>query len=213
MDEEINKYNIILFTDGACSKNGYSNACAGLGVYFGENDKRNFSEKIQGKQTNNVAELSAIYKALIIVEKNLQIGEKILIVSDSEYSIRCCTTYGKKNYDQNWKKDFPNKELVKVIYEKISQYQNQIFFKHIFSHTGKEDFFSKGNDNADKLANKAIGVTSNVSNEKIYLKVAYDQKDDAKLLGAKWDFKKKKWYIDKNVTIENKKKLIELYSL
>ena len=77
MNKEINKYNIIVFTDGACSKNGYSNACAGLGVYFGENDKRNFSEKIEGKQTNNVAELSAIYKALIIVEKNLQIGENI----------------------------------------------------------------------------------------------------------------------------------------
>ena len=212
MNEEINKYNIIVFTDGACSKNGYSNACAGLGVYFGENDKRNFSEKIEGKQTNNVAELSAIYKALIIVEKNLQIGENILIVSDSEYSIRCCTTYGKKNYDQNWKKDFPNKELVKIIYEKILQYPTQIFFKHVFSHTGKEDFFSNGNDHADKLANKAIGVTS-CPYEKIYLKVSYEEKDDAKLLGAKWDFKKKKWFIDKNVTNENKKKLIELYSL
>jgi ribonuclease HI len=212
MNEEINKYNIIVFTDGACSKNGYSNACAGLGVYFGENDKRNFSEKIEGKQTNNVAELSAIYKALIIVEKQLQIGENILIVSDSEYSIRCCTSYGKKNYDQNWKKDFPNKELVKIIYEKILHYSNQIFFKHVFSHTGKEDFFSKGNDHADKLANKAIGVTS-CPYEKIYLKVSYEEKDDAKLLGAKWDFKKKKWFIDKNVTNENKKKLIELYSL
>ena len=212
MNEEINKYNIIVFTDGACSKNGYSNACAGLGVYFGENDKRNFSEKIEGKQTNNVAELSAIYKALIIVEKNLHIGENILIVSDSEYSIRCCTSYGKKNYDLNWKKDFPNKELVKIIYEKILQYPTQIFFKHVFSHTGKEDFFSNGNDHADKLANKAIGVTS-CPYEKIYLKVSYEEKDDAKLLGAKWDFKKKKWFIDKNVTIENKKKLIELYSL
>ncbi len=212
MDNENINYNIILFTDGACSKNGYKNACAGLGIYFGENDKRNVSEKILGKQTNNVAELSAIYKALLICEKNLQIDEKILIVSDSEYSIRCCTSYGKKNYDQNWKKDIPNKELVKLVYEKILQYPNQIFFKHIFSHTGKEDFFSKGNEQADLLANKAIGVTSN-PNEKIYLKVTYEQKDDAKLLGAKWDFKKKKWYIDKNVTSENKKKLIELYSL
>ena len=106
----------------------------------------------------------------------------------------------------------PEVSLVKIIYERISHYSNQIFFKHVFSHTGKEDFFSKGNDHADKLANKAIGVTS-CPYEKIYLKVSYEEKDDAKLLGAKWDFKKKKWFIDKYVTTENKKKLIELYSL
>ena len=212
MDEYISKYNIIVFTDGACSKNGYKNACAGLGVYFKENDPRNISKKIQGKQTNNVAELTAIYLAICTVESNLKLGENLLIVSDSEYSIRCCTSYGKKNYEQNWKKDIPNQELVKTVYEKILNYKDNIFFKHIFSHTGKDDFFSRGNDQADKLANMAIGQTS-CPYEKIYLKVSYEQKDDAKLLGAKWDFKKKKWYIDKNVTNENRKKLIELYPL
>lgn len=31
---------------------------------------------------------------------------------------------------------------------------------------------------------------------KIYLKVPFEQKDEAKKLGAKWDFKKKSWFIE-----------------
>ena len=49
-----------VFTDGACSNNGRKNAKAGIGVYFGENDERNISKRITGKQTNNTAELSAV---------------------------------------------------------------------------------------------------------------------------------------------------------
>ena len=45
-----------VFTDGACSNNGRKNAKAGIGVYFGENDERNISKRITGKQTNNTAE-------------------------------------------------------------------------------------------------------------------------------------------------------------
>jgi len=32
---------INVYTDGACSNNGKSNAKAGYGVYFSENDRRN----------------------------------------------------------------------------------------------------------------------------------------------------------------------------
>ena len=48
---------IIVFTDGACSKNGAKDAKAGIGVYFGLNDTRNVSKRIQGKQSNNTAEI------------------------------------------------------------------------------------------------------------------------------------------------------------
>ena len=49
-----------VYTDGACSNNGKSNALAGIGIFFDINDNRNLSKKIEGKQTNNTAELSAI---------------------------------------------------------------------------------------------------------------------------------------------------------
>ena len=61
------------------------------------------------------------------------------------------------------------------------------------------DEFSIGNREADRLANLAIGVTScpyaNIK-KKIYLNVPFEEKEDAKLLGAKWDKKKKKWFIE-----------------
>ena len=88
----------IVYTDGACSNNGKEYARAGYGVYFGENDERNVSESYTGPQTNNVAELLAIIKALTILQEEIMLGYKVVIYSDSTYAIRCCTTYGKKCY-------------------------------------------------------------------------------------------------------------------
>ena len=63
-----------IYTDGACSNNGQRGAKAGLGVYFGENDPRNCSERIEGKQTNNTAELKAIIKAAEILYREILAG-------------------------------------------------------------------------------------------------------------------------------------------
>ena len=60
---------MFVYTDGACSNNGKSNALAGIGIYFGPNDGRNVSRLVTGKQTNNVAELTAIIEAYNIVKE------------------------------------------------------------------------------------------------------------------------------------------------
>ena len=82
-----------VYTDGACSKNGTRAASAGIGIYFGENDPRNVSEKLLGKQTNNLAELTAIVKTYAIIRPDLLSGKKVAIVTDSEYAIKCVSTY------------------------------------------------------------------------------------------------------------------------
>ena len=68
---------------------------------------------------------------------------------------------------------------------------------HIKAHTDNQDVHSIGNDGADILANKAIGLDScpYAGPEKIYLNVSYHEKDKVKALGGRWDPKKKKWYI------------------
>ena len=192
---------INVYTDGACSNNGKPDARAGFGDYFGKDDNRNVSESFTGIQTNNRAELLAIIKALTILKEKIDEGQKVNIYTDSAYSIRCCTTYGEKMAKKGWKnkgKDIPNVKIVKVAYNFCKKYNN-INFIHIAAHTGLQDEHSIGNDNADRLANLAIGITScpyaNIK-KKLYLNVPYDEKDDAKLLGAKWDKKKKKWFIE-----------------
>jgi len=157
--EDVRNFNpdYYVYTDGACSNNGKVNASAGLGIFFGINDARNVSKKIEGKQTNNIAELSAIIETYYIIEKDIVNGKKIAIVSDSEYAIKCVSSYGEKCYKKKWSVDIPNKELVKLAYEMYKDRQN-IQFIHIKAHTNNTDIHSVGNDNADKLANIAIGL-------------------------------------------------------
>tara|TARA_B110000046_G_C13012885_1_gene407462 strand:- start:1354 stop:2037 length:684 start_codon:yes stop_codon:yes gene_type:complete len=195
-----NNKNINVYTDGACTNNGKPEARAGFGIWFGDNDERNISESFTGPQTNNRAELLAIIKALTILRDEIEQGQPVMIYSDSLYSIRCCTTYGEKMSKKGWQtkgEDIPNRQLVEVAYNFVKKYNN-IKFKHIKAHTGLKDEHSIGNEHADRLANLSIGVEScpyQRIKSKIYLNVPYDEKDEAKKMGAKWDKSKKRWYI------------------
>ena len=182
-----------VYTDGACTNNGHKNAAAGIGIYFGEDDQRNVSAKIDGKQSNNTAELSAIIRTYEILKNDIEMGKEVTIVSDSVYAIRCAGEYGLKNANCNWVKDIPNKELVRQIHELYSAQPN-VNFMYIKAHTANQDIHSIGNDHADRLANMAIGV-SECPYSRIYLNVPFVEKENAKTHGAKWDPKKKKWWV------------------
>jgi ribonuclease HI len=221
---------ITVFTDGACSNNGKPNAKAGIGIFFSKDDPRNYSSKIEGKQSNNCAEIKAIIEAYRILKNDIKSGKKVLICSDSEYAMKCCTTYGKKCEEKEWDNEIPNIELIKIAYELFKNKKN-IQFKYVKAHTDKNDPFSIGNDGADKLANIAIGLNScpynsskNIVNEnlnknenkvdiyRIYLDVKYDEKDQAKALGARWDVEAKKWYIFSNLDNKFKELLFEKFN-
>ncbi len=154
------KIDYCIYTDGACRNNGNQNSQAGIGIYFGENDNRNVSKKVNGiKQTNNVAELLAINIAFYIIEEDLKQNKKIEIYSDSIYAINNLRFYGASYEILNWKKDMPNKELIKSTYELYKKYINKnIFLKYIKAHTNNKDIHSIGNYNADRLANIAIDL-------------------------------------------------------
>lgn len=202
------KLDTIVYTDGSCINNGYPNAEAGIGVYFGVNDSRNVSKKIDSnKKSNNIAELTAIITAYRILEEEIKENKKIVIFSDSMYAIRCITIYGEKNEKLKWNKIIPNIELVKEAYELFKNKSN-IKIIHIKAHTDLTDIYSLGNQEADRLANLAINPESKKkiyldvqftkkddSKEKIYLDVPFAKKDDAKKLGCRWDPDKKKWYV------------------
>lgn len=212
---EENSNSIFVYTDGSCINNGSENAKAGIGIYFKKDDPRNLSKELTSdtvKLTNNIAELTAAIEAINLIKK--EDYEKKIIVTDSEYIIKCATTYGKKLDANEWKsskdKEVPNINLVKKIYELTNKYN--ITFKHIKAHTENRDKHSIGNYYADKLANEAIGLSAETKKDtkkKIILNVSFSKKDDAKSKGARWDPALKKWYIYEDNT--NKDELIKLY--
>jgi len=204
---------LYVYTDGACINNGSKNARAGIGIYFSKDNPMNISKELKGDNlTNNIAELIAVIEAIKLIQDK-KIKDKI-IVTDSEYVIKCATTYGKKLEDREWKqkkdKPIPNLELVKELYELTNEFN--IKYKHIQAHTDNKDRHSIGNYYADLFANKSINndLPKEVKTKpKIYLKVTYQQKDEAKALGARWDATKKQWYIFEDN--KNKEELLLKY--
>lgn len=159
-----NNTNIItVWTDGGCLKNGKKGAIAGVGVFFGDNDIRNISEKLPGVvQTNQRSEIQAIVRALEILHNN---KNKIEIVSDSLYSIKCITVWSKSWIKNGWltasKSPVKNKDLLERAIELTKELN--VSFKHVNSHklppfdTASRDYMIwHGNDRADFLASKAL---------------------------------------------------------
>lgn len=146
-----------VYTDGACKNNGSVNAIAGIGVYFGEGDPRNVSRRVDGKQTNNLAELSAVIEAHSIIRDDIAMGKRIVVMTDSNYVITCMGSYGMRMDRDGWKKDIPNRDLVQKAYGLYKD--SGVEFRYIAAHTGQTDDHSMGNEGADRLANLAIGET------------------------------------------------------
>ena len=111
-DEEV-----FVYTDGACRGNGTPTARASIGVYFGPGDSRNIHALVEGRQTNNVAEVTAILRALDVIGAD---GGRWAIVTDSTYAMRWAGPLGEKNAVAGWTKAVPNKILVRQLYEEVS---------------------------------------------------------------------------------------------
>lgn len=161
---------IKIFTDGACSNNGKKNAKAGIGVYYGENDIRNVSERIDGSQTNNMAELRAIIKVFDSCEGIIKSGKKITIYSDSKIAIGWCTTTGKKYEISNWDSNALNKiDADKIIYIKnayeLFQKYNNVKLEYVKAHTDNMDELSIGNRKADKLATNSLKLDDIITDD------------------------------------------------
>tara|TARA_B110000902_G_scaffold266116_1_gene352595 strand:- start:1892 stop:2431 length:540 start_codon:yes stop_codon:yes gene_type:complete len=161
---------IIIFTDGSTLNNqakDKSKARAGVGVFFGNKDKRNISfslNKTKYKKTNQVAEILAIIMAIEAVIITQYIGKKkIVIYSDSMYCINIITKWA-KNWEKNdWRKSnnktVENLNLVKKMY--YLAVNLNVRMVHVRAHKSEPNKDSKeyfkwfGNMMADKLATKA----------------------------------------------------------
>lgn len=158
---------IVVFTDSSSSRkfSSLGSACIIYKVKevdFLNNNFKNkeelFKIQIGFKSTIKIGsgEMIGVLFALEWLIENNFINEKIILYSDSEYTI--------KELDKinGWWKghflkrfiDIKNKELIINIVYKLSLFKNILLF-HVKGHTGKQDFASLGNNEVDILARAA----------------------------------------------------------
>lgn len=160
---------ISIFTDGAVSDNRRKSkkSKGGIGVYYHNSTYESISEPFYLYPiTNQRTELYAIIVALQNLYRLIDTSKKIkvIIYSDSQYSINCMTKWISAWKNKNWKKadgkPVLNMDLIYNLDKLLNQYSNiKIIFHHVRSHL-KEPQKSKtkeymewyGNDQADKLA-------------------------------------------------------------
>ncbi|GKT57396.1 RNase H domain protein [Colletotrichum tofieldiae] len=140
-----------VYTDGSSLGNGNVGSTAGVGVYFGPNDPRNVSERLEGDpQTNQRAELTAILRAFQLSP----LTQPMQIMTDSQYSIKCVTEWY-KNWEKNdWRtstaNEVKNKDLVQAVREEIAKREaagTRTIFTWVKGHAN-----NPGNVAADGLA-------------------------------------------------------------
>ena len=127
---------IVVYTDGACTGNP---GPAGIGAVILDGDERREISEYLGFGTNNIAELTAIERALeTLVEHR---DRPVLVHSDSSYSIGLLT--------KNWKAK-ANADLVERLRDLADRFPHLEFIK-VKGHAGIPD-----NERADELARVAI---------------------------------------------------------
>ncbi|KRG03945.1 ribonuclease H1 [Drosophila mojavensis] len=140
---------VIVYTDGSCLGNGKKHACAGFGVYFGDNHPLNAAKPVLGRVTNNVGEIQA---AIYAIKTALDLGiKKLSISTDSQFLINSIT-----KWVPGWKRRgwcLPNMTPVKNVAdfkeldELLQNEDIQVKWNYVEAHNG-----IKGNEMADKLA-------------------------------------------------------------
>lgn len=139
---------IVIYTDGACSRNGSKNAIGGYGaiIKFGEHE-----HIVRGYAigtTNNRMELTAVVEAIKALKKPCDVQ----VITDSQYVIQG----GKSMRAWLQKKDFPNKDLWIQLIEAGNKGSHKIRFLKVAGHTG--DVY---NERCDYIAREQIRKVMN----------------------------------------------------
>ena len=124
-----------IWTDGACVYNGTPRARAAWGFVSGETER---AGRVEGKQTNNVAEGLAIYNALVWAAE--QGHKKIRLHTDSQISLF--------NLQKTPDKVKQNAEIFYGIARVVAENKLQVEYVKVLGHSGDIN-----NERADRMAN------------------------------------------------------------
>lgn len=138
---------VVVYTDGCCSANGRVGARAGIGVYWGHNHPLNVAERLDGRQTNQRAELQAACKALEQAkERNIK---KLVLYTDSKFTINGITSWVKNWKLKGWRLKSGGTIINKDDFVKLDKLNEEVdvTWLHIPGHAGYT-----GNEEADRLS-------------------------------------------------------------
>ena len=159
--------NVSIYCDGACSGNP-GKAGSGLALYKNGAKPILYYGNYEKNGTNNIAELNALYKALQLANE-INTNEKVMILSDSKYSIDCIMTWAYGWKRNNWTKksgEIKNLELIKSAHNLYEQIKDKIVIKHVKGHAGIE-----GNELADRMALHTIKAQNSEFEEYTYTNI------------------------------------------
>lgn len=138
---------VVVYTDGCCLSNGKNSAKAGIGVYWGHNHPLNVGERLQGRQTNQRAEIQAACRALEQAkEKNIK---KLVLYTDSKFTINGVTSWVKNWKLNGWRLKSGGQITNKEDFVKLDRLnaEVEVVWLHIPGHAGY-----RGNEEADRLS-------------------------------------------------------------
>ena len=149
---------LIVFTDGACTKNGTSKARASSATvwpFYPELDG-GFVLSNDQLHSNNRGEYHAVIRAFEQADTiDPECHKTLVIYTDSELLIKSLTMWlfgWKRN---NWKKSngdpVANLDLVQKL-DACMQKRSKTIFRHVKAHTGGQDFASLNNHKVDQIA-------------------------------------------------------------
>ncbi|WP_198304762.1 ribonuclease H family protein [Arcobacter vandammei] len=141
-----------IYCDGACSGNpGF--AGSGLAIYSNKKNPVLLYGAFVENGTNNIAELNALYQALLIAKQS-GFKDTIYIYSDSKYSIDCISTWAFSWKKNGWTKkggEIKNLDLIIKSHELYLSLKSNLVLEYVKGHSGVE-----GNELADRMALTAI---------------------------------------------------------
>lgn len=160
-----------IFTDGACPNNGKKGAKASYAIVFLGTEEQGSPRLEVAKpvphtepQTNQRAELSAIYNAVQIVqERNIwKEADKICFWTDSQYAIKCISEWGLGWQVKGWKKrdgkPIEHLDLLKPLIQLKAEKGSKFILRYVEAHQSamrSQQFPWRWNARADALAQGA----------------------------------------------------------
>ena len=146
-------FDLQIYCDGACDPNP-GRAGSGLAVYHNGKLAQLWYGLYNRAGTNNIAELNALHRALVMAEAAITSGLKVQILCDSTYAINCISKWAAGWEKKGWRKadgEIKNLDIIQAAYAVHSRIQSKVHLTHVNAHVG-----TQGNELADRMAMFAV---------------------------------------------------------